>query len=141
MTSAHEDQTTGPGTDPNPDIEQIQAEIEQTRQDLGETVDALTSKLDVKSRARERLDDTKRRAAEQLSQARTKANGRVTTVRTKAGGQLTTARTRATGLTESARAAATTPEGKPKPAVLGGAAAVAATVLAGTGLLIWRWRR
>jgi hypothetical protein len=40
---------------PQPDIEQLQAEIEQTREQLGETVDALTAKLDVKSRTRARL--------------------------------------------------------------------------------------
>ena len=75
MTSAHEDHTTGTGsgTDANPDIEQIQSEIEQTRQELGETVDALTAKLDVKSRARARLDDTKHRAAEQVQIAQTRA--------------------------------------------------------------------
>ncbi len=34
---------------------QIQADIEQQREELAQTVDALTAKLDVKARARERV--------------------------------------------------------------------------------------
>lgn len=34
---------------------QLQADIEQQREELAETVDALTAKLDVKARARQRL--------------------------------------------------------------------------------------
>ena len=36
----------------------IEAHIEETRQDLAETVDALGAKLDVRSRARDRWRDT-----------------------------------------------------------------------------------
>jgi hypothetical protein len=35
--------------------QQIRADIEQQREELAETVDALTAKLDVKARARERV--------------------------------------------------------------------------------------
>ena len=35
--------------------EQIRADIEQQREELAETVDALTARLDVKARARERF--------------------------------------------------------------------------------------
>jgi Protein of unknown function (DUF3618) len=38
---------------------QIQAEIEETREALGETVDALATKLDVKSRAHEAVAEAK----------------------------------------------------------------------------------
>jgi len=143
MTSSHQDEATSSSQadGEKPAIEDIQADIEQTRQELAETVEALTAKLDVKSRAQERLNDVKRRAKEQLTDARTRAGTQVTTVRTQANGHITTVRTRATGLTASARTAATTPEGKPKPAVLGGAAAVVVSALAGTGLLLWRRRR
>ena len=39
--------------------EQLRSEIEETREDLGETVAALASKTDVKSRAKEKVDDVK----------------------------------------------------------------------------------
>ena len=38
---------------------QIEAEIEETREALGETVDALATKLDVKSRAHEAVAEAK----------------------------------------------------------------------------------
>jgi chromosome segregation ATPase len=112
-----------------PDIEQIQADIEQTRQELSETVDALTAKLDVKSRARDRLNDTKQRAVTELGLTRQRA-----------ADQLTVTRQRAAGLTRSAREAATDDQGKPTPAVLGAAAALVSAVVA-TSLLVWRRRR
>ncbi len=40
------------------DREAIEADIEATRADLGETVDALSRKLDVKSRVRTKAADT-----------------------------------------------------------------------------------
>jgi len=39
--------------------EQIQREIEQTREELGDTVEALAQKADVKAQAKQKLDDTK----------------------------------------------------------------------------------
>lgn len=53
---------------------QIEADLEQTRHELGETVDALSAKLDVKSRAKDQLADTKQRAAEQALIARGRAS-------------------------------------------------------------------
>jgi ElaB/YqjD/DUF883 family membrane-anchored ribosome-binding protein len=44
--------------------EQIQREIEQTRDQLGETVAALARKTDVKAQARSKLEDTRARVAE-----------------------------------------------------------------------------
>ncbi|HEX4281881.1 MAG TPA: DUF3618 domain-containing protein [Solirubrobacteraceae bacterium] len=41
------------------DPEQIRAEIESTRQELGDTVEALAEKADVKKHARERIERTK----------------------------------------------------------------------------------
>ncbi|HUA03612.1 MAG TPA: DUF3618 domain-containing protein [Solirubrobacteraceae bacterium] len=41
------------------DPEQIRAEIEATRQELGDTVEALAAKADVKKHARERVERTK----------------------------------------------------------------------------------
>jgi MYXO-CTERM domain-containing protein len=42
--------------------EQIEAEIERTRDELGETVAALAEKTDVKKHAREKVDEAKARA-------------------------------------------------------------------------------
>jgi cell division septum initiation protein DivIVA len=39
--------------------EQIEREIEETREQLGETVEALARKTDVKSQAKRKLEDTK----------------------------------------------------------------------------------
>jgi len=41
------------------DPEQIRAQIEATRQELGDTVEALAAKADVKAHARERIERTK----------------------------------------------------------------------------------
>lgn len=67
-------------------------EVERNREQLAQTVDALHAKLDVKSQAKARLQQTKDRA--------------------------------------------TTPSGRPRPAVVAGAVAAVAAVIA----LIW-WRR
>ena len=68
-------------------------EVERNRERLADTVDALQAKLDVKTRAQAKLQETKERA--------------------------------------------TTDDGKPRPAVLAGAAAV---VVAVAGLVWWRSR-
>ena len=105
-------------TDQKPDIERLQAEIEQTREQLGETVDALTAKLDVKSRTKARLNATKQQAGFKLDQGRAKA----------------------VGLTTSAREVATTDDGKPTAPVLVGVGVAAAALVLVT-VLAWRKRR
>jgi hypothetical protein len=84
----------GSGETDTRDRAQIEAEIEQTRQELGKTVEALSAKLDVKARARQRLvatkehagqraDAARRRAAELVAQAKvaaTESQGRSRTV-------------------------------------------------------------
>ena len=42
--------------------EEIRADIDQTREEVGDTVEALTAKTDVKAQARERIDDIKAKA-------------------------------------------------------------------------------
>jgi ElaB/YqjD/DUF883 family membrane-anchored ribosome-binding protein len=44
------------------DPEQIREEIEATRQEMGDTVEALAAKADVKARVREKIDATKESA-------------------------------------------------------------------------------
>jgi len=50
-------------TEPDAALE-IQQEIEQTRERLGQTVEELAAKADLKARAREKADEVKARAAE-----------------------------------------------------------------------------
>ena len=44
-----------------PSVDQLRAEIKQTRAELGETVQALAAKADVKARAMEQVEQTKQR--------------------------------------------------------------------------------
>jgi chromosome segregation ATPase len=53
--------------------EQLRAEIEDTREDLGETVEALAAKTDVKSRARARADEVKTTALRKKDELLAKA--------------------------------------------------------------------
>jgi ElaB/YqjD/DUF883 family membrane-anchored ribosome-binding protein len=60
---------TGVGDQPAPaqgprEPEAIQREIEQTREDLGDTVEALAHKTDVKAQAKQKLDETKASVSE-----------------------------------------------------------------------------
>jgi len=47
-----------------PDVEALRAEIKQTRAELGETVQALAAKADVKARAKEQVEVARERALE-----------------------------------------------------------------------------
>ena len=49
--------------EPGPDagVDDIQADIERTRKELGDTVGALSAKLDVKERAKDKVAETKER--------------------------------------------------------------------------------
>ncbi|TYL49662.1 DUF3618 domain-containing protein [Nocardioides sp. BGMRC 2183] len=65
----------------NDPVEIIERDLERTRAELAETVDRLADKLDVPSRAKERLEDGRDRAAEQalaLRDAATDDQGRPT---------------------------------------------------------------
>jgi len=52
-----------------PDVEALRAEIKQTRADLGETVQALAAKADVKARAKDQVEQTKQRVKAQAVEA------------------------------------------------------------------------
>jgi hypothetical protein len=96
-------------------VTQLREGIEQTRRELGDTVDALVAKTDVKGRAQERA-----------RQARTDAQERLKVVRDKAG-----------ELGVHAREIAIAPEHAAK--VRGGG--LAAVGLAAAGAAVWAWRR
>jgi len=55
-------------TSPEEDAERLRAEIERTREQLSENVQALTYKADVPARAREKLQDTKDAAQDRVRQ-------------------------------------------------------------------------
>jgi hypothetical protein len=52
-----------------PDVEALRAEIKQTRAELGETVQALAAKADVKARAKEQVEQTKQKVRAQAVEA------------------------------------------------------------------------
>ncbi len=55
------------------DPEEIQREIEQTREQLGDTVEALAQKADVKAQAKQKLEDTKETVSQKREQLLGKA--------------------------------------------------------------------
>jgi Protein of unknown function (DUF3618) len=66
---------TGPNQarpEPGPDagIDDIQGDIEQTRHELGQTVEALQAKLDVKERTKEKVADAKERVVDRADALR-----------------------------------------------------------------------
>jgi hypothetical protein len=52
-----------------PDVNALRAEIAQTRAELGETVQALAAKADVKARAKEQVEHTKAKVKAQAAEA------------------------------------------------------------------------
>jgi Protein of unknown function (DUF3618) len=56
--------TSGTAVTGTKDPDQLQAEIEETRRELGDTVEALAQKTDVKAHARRRIEQTKAAAVE-----------------------------------------------------------------------------
>jgi ElaB/YqjD/DUF883 family membrane-anchored ribosome-binding protein len=63
---------TPPSPEPGPDagIDDIQADIEHTRKELGETIEALSAKADVKGRAKKKAADTKDRITEKAHETK-----------------------------------------------------------------------
>ena len=57
----------------SPSPEEIRAEIEQTRSEMGDTVDALTNKLDVKAQAKEKVESVKSTVSDKAAQAKAAA--------------------------------------------------------------------
>jgi hypothetical protein len=51
----------------------LRTEIEQTRAELGETVELLTQRVDVKARAKEKVDETKARVKEKVDETKAQA--------------------------------------------------------------------
>jgi ABC-type enterochelin transport system substrate-binding protein len=56
------------------DLDEIEADIERTREQLGETVEALSRKFDMKARATQSVGHTKQRVKEQAIAAKQRGN-------------------------------------------------------------------
>ena len=54
--------TSGPAVDGQREPEEIRRDIEGTREELGDTVEALAAKTDVKAHAHEKVEDVKQQA-------------------------------------------------------------------------------
>ena len=98
--------------------DELQADIERTREQLGHTVDALSEKLDVKAQTRHRVESLKQGGAAKVDAVRAR------------GGEAAT----------KAKNAATDGQGNPKTGVLAGAASAAAFLTA-VAAVVWRRRR
>lgn len=72
--SQSEHQGDGSGTDTRSPVE-IRDSIEQTRHDLGDTVEALAAKTDVKAQAKDRVDELKHRAEDKRDELKAKLPG------------------------------------------------------------------
>jgi cell division septum initiation protein DivIVA len=126
-------------TDSKPDsVERIEHDIEETRDQLADTVEALAYKTDVPARTRERATAVKETAAEKATVVRQRATETAThaahVAREQADHAAQVARRRADQAVHTAQ------EAPPRTrAVVGGMAAVAAAV--GTVWLIVRRRR
>jgi hypothetical protein len=117
---------------------EVQADIERTRQQLGETVEALAAKADVKARARQKVTEAKRQASARIRQVTDKAAVGLDYAR-----QETAARAGGSGeagpdrLRRIARHAAGTARNNPESL----AAAVTAVALACIAIAAWTRRR
>lgn len=84
--------------DGKPDVQALREDIAQTRADLGETVQALAAKADVKARAKDQVEQTKQKVKAQALQAtdKVKATAAQATDKVKATAAQTTDKVKAT---------------------------------------------
>lgn len=121
-TQPESSQATAAPLSQDASADEIESDIERTRADLGDTVDALTQKLDVKSQAQHKVQEVKNDAA-----------GRARTA--KAGGKHALARVKTTVLEVTTDGA-----GEVKPAVVPAGAVFVLTILATVAAVVWRGR-
>ena len=91
--------------------EDIQADIEKQREHLAQTVDQLGHKLDVKAQTKAKVEDVKAQTQARVEDVKAQTQAKVAEV----------------------KELSTTDDGKPRPEVLGAAAAV----VVGVVLIIW----
>jgi cobalamin biosynthesis Mg chelatase CobN len=132
------------GGDGKPDVAALRAEIAQTRADLGETVQALAAKADVKARAKEQVEQTKAKvkaqaagATERVREAAHLASGKVRDAASQASDKARDTATQATDKVKESGALDRADEARqqvrnnpiPLAAVLAGLAAVVGVIL------------
>jgi regulator of protease activity HflC (stomatin/prohibitin superfamily) len=83
--------------------DEIRKEIEQTREELGETVEALAAKTDVKAQAKAKVEDTKDRAQAKADEAKARAQAKVDEATARAQSTVEEARQRALAKVEAVR--------------------------------------
>ncbi len=84
MTERTDDLTPAQEAGETRSPEEIRADIEQTREQLGETVEALAEKTDVKAQARSRIESAKETIAGNLGTARETVTGKADEFATRA---------------------------------------------------------
>jgi len=109
--------------------DQIEAEIEVQREQLAETIDALSAKLDVKSQAQAKVDEAKHTAQAKVAQVKQVAQTTVGSAQAKVGSASGT-------VGHTVKTGTVSPSGRPRPELI----AFAVTVLAATAVLWWRER-
>ncbi len=146
MTTHTGPETPPPGKDASAD--ELEADIERTREDLGNTVDELTAKLDVKAQAQHKVQDAKAQAQHKVQDAKAQAQHKVQDAKAQAQHKVQDAKQRATEQAHTvqvrvghaaarAKETASDDRGKVKPVISVGAAVVVAAVIA---VVVWRRR-
>ena len=69
-----DEQTPRPEPGPDADVGELRTDIEQTRAELGETINALTDKMDVKAHVQRRVEHAKDAVEQQAHHVNQKAN-------------------------------------------------------------------
>ncbi len=136
MTTPTGPETPPPGKDASAD--ELEADIERTREDLGNTVDELTAKLDVKAQAQHKVQDAKAQAQHKVQDAKAQAQHKVQDAKQRATEQAHTVQVRVGHAAARAKETASDDRGKVKPVISVGAAVVVAAVIA---VVVWRRRR
>jgi gas vesicle protein len=84
MTESSHDQVTQPQAGASRSPEEIEAAIEQTREQLGETVEALAAKTDVKRQLQDRLATAKQEVTGNVAQVKETVAGKTSELSSKA---------------------------------------------------------
>ena len=114
-----------------PSQEELRKQVDEDREELGETIEALAAKTDIKARAQERTAAAKQQAAEKTALVRTQAAEKTAQVKTQAAETATQVKTQAA---ETATQVKTQVLANRTPLLAVGGAAL-------TLLLLLRWRR
>jgi hypothetical protein len=127
----------GREADTSPEVAAAREQVEHTREELAETVAALAEKVDVKSRAKDKVTEVRERARHAVGQAGQTAQSTAARLKDRTVNRTSDVATRARGVSPAeARMAATRAANTvtSRPGVLAGVGAA----LAAVGLALWR---